>query len=192
MKTRYILLSVLSLALSQCNPPAPEGIEKLKREMHDRKLKRVTAGAIQENALNFGITLTDSIEHKFYASLERQPKATSCAPIFEQISKEQSSELLATVIRLPFWKTDTNQLDPKLKDLFLAYKYSNDHNQQLETNVQKLADTAFWISKPIVLKNNNCLKCHQFPLNTTVGIYAIRLTRQQVVRHIDIKTLKPK
>ncbi len=185
--------------VNSCTPPAPEGINKLKEEMHDRKLKRVTAGAVQENAQNFGTTLADTIDNKFTAEAAKLATNESCPDLFDRIATKQAKNLQAKVLRLPFGKTDTTLLDSKLKDLYLAYQYSYQQGQLLESNVQKLSDTAFWVSKAISIKAQTCLRCHSsgpdakpLKLGSTIGIYAIRLTRQQVIRHIDIKSLKPK
>lgn len=196
-------VSLVALCLAglihSCTPPAPEGINKLKEEMHDRKLKRVTAGAVQENAQNFGTTLADTIDNKFTAEAARLEANESCKNLFDRIATKQATNLQAKVLRLPFGKTDTTLLDPKLKDLYEAYQYSYQQGQILESNVQKLSDTAFWVSKAISINAQTCLRCHTsgpdakpLKLGSTIGIYAVRLTRQQVIRHIDIKTLKPK
>lgn len=158
--------------------------------MQDRKIKRVTPGAVQEHALLFGKTLNDTVSSKFQIAVFGT-KTGSCTPVFERIATEQASELKARIRRFAFSYADSNSLEPKLKDLFLAYKYSAQHNQPLEANVQKLADTAFYTSTPILVQQN-CSGCHKEPAGSAIGIMVTQLTKKEIIRHIDIKALKPK
>lgn len=192
-----VIPTVVAVMLAACSTPQPEGVQQMREEMYDRRLKRVTAGAAQEFSQKFGSTLADSIDAAFTAEIERGTASTSCQPVFAKVSAYMAKEMKATVLRLPFWKTDTAALpDHKLADLYSAYQYSHANAQPLEANVQKLSDTAFWVTKPITLNSTKCLSCHnelnQKPLKVgnALGIYAIRISKAEVIKHIDIKELK--
>lgn len=191
-----VVAGTLVLSMSSCQTPQPEGVDKLREEMNDRKLKRVTSGMVQEYGLRFGSTVADSIQSHFVHAVAQLPSGASCIPVFDTVASFQAQELKAKVMRLPFWKTDTTTLpDAKLRDLYAAYQYSANEGQALEANVQKLADTAFWITSPVIAVNQ-CMRCHQdvngkaIKAGDAIGVYALKITRQEIIRHVDIKDLK--
>ena len=161
----------------------------VKEELRSRKPIHLTQNQIDQRAYELADTLLLKSETEFSALLKASHDS-SCVPAFQRFAKSLNLKYSATLTRIPFEQTRLKTISSeKEREVLDACFYNRENKQRIDPNLQKDGDKEFIYTKALVVKDQQCVRCHsasktsnlQANLRDTLGIWSLRLTKKQVV-----------
>jgi hypothetical protein len=170
MKNLKFLLIFATLCFA-CNPDKID-TRRVKKEIEDRKIKKIPEGEIISTADSTGNAIVEALQKIISKRLDSAltkgnlEGAIPFCVLSNYPEKSQIEQSLhATISRTSFpdrLMNPKNAPDELQKQLLEAYSYNLEKNLSLFSNVQVLPkEIAFF--KPIFLTEKQCLKCHGTP-----------------------------
>lgn len=164
---RVIIASVwISFMVSACDTGTKIDSKKVAEEMRSRKIMHLNQAQITEAAFQEGKTLTDWLDNR----LVRQLQVADSADIVQWASHCTTKALSADSLQKAYsvsiqrvaLRTDAKRLqgNDKALQVWDAYRYNAENKLPMEPNVQRDGTTALLYSRPILLSQATCLKCH--------------------------------
>lgn len=168
LKSRFFV--ALLACLFACGP-SPDGQinrEKVKEEIENRELKRISEAEIIAGAYTAGNLLANAADKGLAKKMEKAIMTHGAPASLQYCSLEDIKALDsllnvygANMKRVSFLKKNSpGILSETEAGLLEAYRYEAENNGKLNPNVQPLENGDLLYSAPILLNNNVCLQCH--------------------------------
>ncbi len=172
MKIKLIVIIFISLAAS-CTSPERLDTSALKSTMEGYKIKRISAAQILAQANYLGDTLSKSLTKMYLLDKNIQLSGNK---LIDSLNNQYKFD-----IRLLTEKDvlGNNVLYQKEKEVLEAYMEAHKQGIPLETNIQKIGDSLFIYSAPILdsdSKKNNDLK-----------IWSIIMRKNEVIKNSNFQ-----
>ncbi len=159
---------VVFLSVVSCNPRPVENQQEIIKEIESREIRRVTRAAIMEEALKQGDLISNISQQKLSETLASAiqtggiPKAVekcmvSGYPLIDSLSNAYEVEIRRVSLK-PRNPIDT--LDSVERDILEAYEYAQQNSLELVPNVEEISKDVILYTKPIMITNPLCLRCH--------------------------------
>jgi len=216
MYFKLLRYSILFLVLaSACIPRERVDQSALREEMKDREVKAASEGEIMAAAQAQGRFIADASQRALAAELGRAFGESGAAgaieycnlkaiPLIDSLSRAYQAQIRRTTLKA---RNPDNKPTEVEAEILEAYQFSSGQGQTVEDNIQTLDGDEILYTKPIVIGNELCLKCHGvagkdisqetqdilkrlYPNDEAVGysmgdlrgMWSIRLSKKQVVR----------
>jgi hypothetical protein len=196
MRYWYLFCAVLLWA---CNDK-PADVSKVKDEMADRQILRVTPGQLSALVYKKGAKFSQIVENLLNAQLLTAIDGSICNERNIAQLDTLQKKYMVKIERHSIEESKKNQAEWSIVD---AYLYNTENKLALEDNIQRLGDTAYLFTRPIVLKQKECLRCHgdqksdDLPIdlshkkaNEFIGVWSIVFNKKELIKSLQLKELK--
>jgi hypothetical protein len=190
------MLGVLMMAImatAGCHEKASIDGERLRQEMNDRVLKRITPGELTNAANSYGSRICAVLDTGISRGLARAAADTAtCRPYFAHLADSLGRYYQVGIARLGYQRDTASLagLDPKEREVYMSYRYEAEAGRQPGANLQRSGDTVLFYTQPIMLNRAKCGGCHKVAGNgaaPAMGIYNIRFSKRQLIRNYNFK-----
>lgn len=193
MKPYTLLIPLLLLLISACNPERVKYTRELKQEMADKKIKRITNVDLVETVDNFGERITTVIQKELAAQLQNTTNPA------EQIKLCQLQNLPRTnaiadrygidIRLLSATDVSAKSLSAKEREVLDAYLYNAEKKLPQISNIQKINDTLYIYNAAVPTDNIICQTCFGGQ-KTPMAVWRLAFPKREIVRRM--KTTKKK
>lgn len=175
--SRYAFFLLCVAFAPACVPKERVDQDAVKEEMADREVKIVNEGEILAAAQTAGRQIAEASQNALAGELAKAfgkggaPAAIEycnlkAIPLIDSLSQVYG----AKIRRVSFKTRNPNDKPSKIEEEILeAYHYSATQGQEIGDNIQRLNEDEILYSKPIVIQNELCLKCHGAPDKDVTG-----------------------
>ena len=201
--TIYLLITFYLLS---CNFQRPD-TTGYQEEFKDREVRRVTDGQLTDFAIKKGKLIIDSLESELSIKLSSLSNSKDL-PTSTFICDENL--LLFKEFVETNYKFEVNRKSiydsskqEKEAEVIEAYEYNSQNKLPLEDNLQKIDDKQLLYTRPIILTNPQCIKCHgkknqgHIKLlmfnqkdSTLFGVWSLVMSKKELIKRIKIKDLR--
>jgi hypothetical protein len=167
MKTHKFLFLIFALFVA-CNPDKVD-TRKVKEELKNQKIKKISEGEILGQAESEGIKITDSLQKLISSKLDSalakgdvENAIPFCILGNYSLVKRLEKTYNASITRTTFadkLRNEKNAPDTHQKEILDAYLYNIEKGLPFFIDVQA-KDKEIGFNAPIILTENNCLRCH--------------------------------
>jgi cytochrome c553 len=169
LSRRYFLM-VLCLLLA-CGPAERvDNAKAVKQEIEARKIRKISPAQINEVSLAWGrhnaALLNTGLEKLLFVKVRELPlqeAAAFCNPKSISIADSLAKLYEMEVKRLSLRGQPAENMSPKEKEMWDAYRYNLEQKLPIEENVQKMGDSLMLYTTGILISSATCLKCHGIP-----------------------------
>ncbi|GAA4407157.1 hypothetical protein GCM10023187_27400 [Nibrella viscosa] len=187
---RCILPLALLVLIASCNTDRIQYTDKLKQEMADKKVKRVTAVQMNEAVNEWGEQIARVVQNELSSKLQ-QTMATRAAAEVCQLQNLPKTQAIATkygarISLLGAADIKNSNLAAKEREVLDAYLYNVENKLPQTSNIQRIGDTLFVYNAPIPTENPICRQCFAGQTQP-LAVWRIAFPKREVVRHITIK-----
>jgi len=169
IKLLTVIAFALNMGLFSCNPKRIDTAE-LADEMKDRRVRKISQAKIVETAQKKGGLAVSAIDKAFRNKIEKELSGAQpdSAYKFCNISKFSATDSLGYILTASIIRHGrTLRTVPEEEKSFTfqvldAYHYNAENKLSSEDNVQNIGETVILFTRPIVLKEKICFKCHGF------------------------------
>lgn len=188
---RRLLSAILPLLLSSilaCNPERLQHSDKLKQQMADMKIKRVTDADLTEAVNSWGEQIVAIAQQEATAKLA---SATDPAGVcsLRDLPKTQAlaKRYGMTISLLGAVDVQNPKLSKKERDVLDAYAYNAEKSLPQTSNIQRIADTLFVYNDAVPAANAICQQC--FGQKQPLAVWRLAFPKREVIRHFNAKKL---
>lgn len=211
----FFTILLISL-LAACDPGSQRPIDReaLREEMRNREPKKLSEAQITAEAFRQGKMAAEAMQARLFAKLQNAMKeggipaaieycSLQALPSTDSLASEYGLGIRRTSLRL---RNPANKPDELERQLLEAYQYNKENQLPLEENVQRIGETHFLYTQPILIHQPLCLSCHGkageeiaaeslqlldslypndrargYQMGDFRGIWSIRLSRKELV-----------
>jgi hypothetical protein len=170
MSSRLSVPISILIFLTACSNPVNDRVgnpEKIKEELEARKIKRITPAEITTTAEKWGKSNTEALQKNLNqvlgAELEKGallPASELCNPDYLPVTDSLRKNYNTQVKWFSLNRKNKNLLHPKEQEILDAYQYNIEKKLPIASNLQKMTDTLFLYTTPVLLSEDLCLRCH--------------------------------
>ncbi|GAA4468791.1 hypothetical protein GCM10023189_54710 [Nibrella saemangeumensis] len=187
---RCITLFTLLTLLAACNTDRIQYSDKLKQEMADKKVKRVTAVQMNEAVDEWGQQIANVAQTELTAKLKQAGTTAQPAELcqLQTLPKTQAiAKKYGVTVRLLGAADVNNQaLAAKEREVLDAYLYNAENKLPQTSNIQRIGDTLFVYNAPVPAENPICQQCFTGQAQP-LAVWRIAFPKKEVIRHISTK-----
>lgn len=167
---RFLLLfSLIFISLAwSCTSDKRVDNDAVREELRNREIKKVTEAEIVSKVHEIGNSIALSTKKTLGKNLKNALQNggvenaisfcnTAAMPIVDSLSKSLGAEIRRVSLKARNPNDLPNDLEKKLLE---AYEYQLKDSLSLTANVQPVDDDQYLFTKPILIDNELCLKCH--------------------------------
>lgn len=177
----------LLVTLFACNPERLQHTNELKREIADKKIKRITNVDLVETVNNFGERITRTIQTELATQLEKTDNPAERAQLcqLQNLPRTKAiAERYGIGIRLlGAADVQDKSLNQKEREVLDAYLYNAEQKLPQISNIQKIGDTLFIYNAAVPTSNVICQACfggQKIPL----AVWRLSFPKREVVRRM--------
>ena len=165
-KAVFPVMLWVALAVAGCQPERDpnRNVEKIKEEIRDKKIKRLTDAQIVQAAYDRGKKIGEMVREKAQLGADRCGQPVT-------VSLEKPYNLIAESIQLLCGPLDS--FTEKEKMVWDAYQHNANNDLPMEENIQKISDEQLVYTYPVSFGEGNEPKW---------GILRIVLSKKEVIR----------
>lgn len=187
---RLALLASLFLSfLFSCNPERLQHSDKLKQQMADMKIKRVTDADLSEAVNSWGEQIVTIAQQEATAKIA---SATDPAGVcsLRDLPKTQAlaKRYGMTISLLGAADVQNPKLSKKERDVLDAYAYNAEKSLPQTSNIQRIADTLFVYNDAVPTANAICRQCFGTQ-KQPLAVWRLAFPKREVIRHFNAKKL---
>jgi hypothetical protein len=169
MFTRLIISIILLSFFAACNKTISKEEQKaINEELASRKIRRITDAQIYDAAMKMGDSIASTSQKKLGMTLMHEVKNNGLAkaleycninayPLVDSLSEYFDADIKRASLRSRNPNDQPNEMEKQLLD---AYQYNLEQGLELTAGVQKIDESSYLYTKPILLNNGLCLQCH--------------------------------
>lgn len=183
---RCLLFLAVVLATFACNPDRIQYTDKLKQEMADKKVKRLTNADLTEAVNSWGEQIIAIAEQEATSKLAKGDGEAVCD--LQDLPKTQAlaERYGMTISLLSAVDVQNQKLAQKEREVLDAYLYNAEKNLPQSSNIQRIGDTLFVYNAAVPTENalvQTCFGKQKQPL----AIWRLAFPKQEVIRHMKPK-----
>ncbi|MDN5212859.1 hypothetical protein QQ020_12410 [Fulvivirgaceae bacterium BMA12] len=206
-----ILMFLLLFGLTGCNTEGNKAVdrEKIKQEMSDRQIKRVSEPALMEAAFQTGEKLVSAAEGVLLEKLKNFSENNQLDSVVDQVGHQDYEKLIAALIdslnheaghRISLIGLGLEKIHPDTsvieKQLLDAYQYNVEHDIPLEDNIQKSGTGYLLFTRAITSEMNICSLILAKNISSDdpdklsgqqvgfCGIWSIKLSKKDIIKSL--------
>lgn len=176
-------LTLLSVSfLYSCGQIKRVDTAEVKKHINDYKIVKVDNATINLQAEKFGRGVVDSV----YKVLISSPSLCQLSEISLVDSLQKNSRVEISLRTPQDLKSTSDMLYPQERSILEAYQYSFENNLRMGDNLQRIADTLFIYTKPLLTQETNissCLEKHTSPFQVVI----MRMTKADIIKSLPKK-----
>ncbi|RYF63748.1 MAG: hypothetical protein EOO39_27965 [Cytophagaceae bacterium] len=179
-----LLLSFIVLA---CNPERLQYTDKLKQEMADKKVRRLTNADLTEAVDSWGQQIVAIAEQEATAKLAKGDAPTSICDLAD-LPKTQAlaTRYGMTISLLGAADVQNAKLAQKEREVLDAYVYNAEKNLPQSSNIQRIGDTLFVYNAAVPIENALSKTCFG-QQKQQLAVWRLAFPKQEVIRHMKPK-----
>ncbi len=210
---RKFIYSLMALVLASCSIDQNNvDREKIRQEMNDREIKKLSDADIQEAAYNLGEQIVAGAQqvvldklNPMYSKASKDSTAGSgwvilppCSAFNDYLLRDFNDSIHHDVTLVSDYQFDlTGDIAEKSRRLLEAYAYNDENGLPLESNVQKLEPDFILFTKPITKNELSCTPCmREINDNDTInipipadsvgfcGMWLVKITKKELIKSI--------
>ncbi len=178
----------LSLVLTACNPERVQYTDKLKQEMADMKIKRITNADMVQTVDNFGERISTVIQKELATELQKASTPGQRSQFCQLQNLPRTTAIVKrygiTINLLGATDVQNKSLDPKEREVLDAYLYNAEEKQPQISNIQKINDTLFVYNAAVPADNIICQACFG-EQKTPLAVWRLAFPKREVVRRMN-------
>lgn len=173
MSRHLVLISTITLGffIISCKPDKRVDQEEVKKELKEREIRKISEAEIFAAAQKWGDTITAKSQKVLASNLKKaiQEGGSTHAIQFCNIHAIPLLDSIENAFDVNVRRVSLNVRNPKDKPdsleriILEAYHYNQEHEEPLESNIQKVDASSVLYTKPITINNGMCLSCHGEP-----------------------------
>ncbi|MBO0950043.1 hypothetical protein [Fibrella forsythiae] len=185
--SRSLQIVCISLTLLACNPDRIQYTDKLKQEMADKKVRRLTNADLTEAVDSWGQQIVAIAEKEAAGKLAKGEAPTGICTL-EDLPKTQALAARYGMIISLLGAADVQntKLAQKEREVLDAYVYNAEKKLPQSSNIQRIGDTLFVYNAAVPADNvlsQTCFGQHKQPL----AVWRLAFPKQEVIRHMKPK-----
>lgn len=184
---RYPLLFATVLATLACNPDRIQYTDKLKQEMADKKVRRLTNADLNEAVDRWGEQIVAIAEKE---AAEKLAKGEAAAGIcnLDDLPKTQAlaQRYGMTISLLGAADVQNPKLAQKEREVLDAYVYNAEKKLPQSSNIQRIGDTLFVYNAAVPAENALRQTCFGKE-KEQLAVWRLAFPKQEVIRHMNPK-----
>ncbi|MBO0934471.1 hypothetical protein [Fibrella aquatilis] len=196
MLRTLLLSSVLPFLLSSifsCNSERLQQSDKLKQQMADMRIKRVTDADLSEAVNSWGeqiVAIAEKEAATKLASLKDKNVTKEAACDIRNLPKTQAvaRRYGMTISLLTAADVQNLTLAKKEREVLDAYAYNAENNQPQTSNIQRVGDTLFVYNNAVPANSAFCQQCFG-DQKTPLAVWRLAFPKREVIRHFNAKKL---
>ncbi|MBO0937667.1 hypothetical protein J2I47_14005 [Fibrella sp. HMF5335] len=183
-----VLLFLLSSVIS-CNPERLQHSDKLKQQMADMKIKRVTDADLSEAVNSWGEQLVTIAQQEASAKLASTTDPAGVCNL-RDLPKTQAlaKRYGMTISLLSAADVQNPALSKKEREVLDAYAYNAENKLAQTSNIQRIADTLFVYNAAVPATNALCQQCFG-KQKQPLAVWRLAFPKREVIRHFNAKKL---
>ena len=183
---RYFVLLVITLVPFACNPDRIQYTDKLKQEMADKKVKRLTNADLNEAVNSWGEQIVAIAEQEATANLAKGKIASICD--LQDLPKTQAlaRRYGMTISLLGAVDVQNPRLAQKEREVLDAYLYNAEKNLPQSSNIQRIGDTLFVYNAAVPAGNALRQTCFG-KQKQSLAVWRLAFPKLEVIRHMKPK-----
>ncbi len=172
----------LVLVLLSCRQIKRVDTAEVKKHINDYKIVKVDNATINLQAEKFGRGVIDSV----YRELISSPSICKLSelPLVDSLQKNSRVQISLRTLGQPQIASDT--LYPQEKSILEAYQYSFENKLRMDDNLQRIVDTLFIYTRPVLTQKT--------PLSSCLGnrdaafqVLVMRMTKADIIKSLPKK-----
>lgn len=188
---RYSLAFATAFTLFACNPDRINYTDRLKQEMADKKVRRVTSADLNEAVDSWGqqiVAIAEKEATEKLATLKNEARTKETVCDLQQLPKTQAlaKRYGLTISLLGAADVENPKLAQKEREVLDAYLYNAQNRLPQSSNIQRIGDTLYVYNAAVPVSNALCQVCFG-DQKEPLAVWRLAFPKQEIVRH-----LKPK
>lgn len=189
---RVILSAIFPFLLStlfSCNPERLKQSDKLKQQMADMTVKRVTDADLTEAVNSWGEQIVAIAQQEATVKLALATDAAGVCSL-RDLPKTQAiaKRYGMTISLLSAADVQNQQLSKKEREVLDAYAYNAENKLAQTSNIQRIADTLFVYNDAVPAANAICQQCFGTQ-KQPLAVWRLAFPKREVIRHFNAKKL---
>ncbi|MFN3784720.1 MAG: hypothetical protein ACK4R6_12450 [Spirosomataceae bacterium] len=176
------IILLLALLFSGCGQVKRVDTAEVKKHINDYKIVKVDNATINLQAEKFGRGVVDSVYRELISSLAICQLAD--LPLVDSLQKNSRVQISLRTVGQPQSASDT--LYPQEKSILEAYQYSFENKLRMDDNLQRIVDTLFIYTRPVLTQKT--------PLSPCLGnkdaafqVLVMRMTKADIIKSLPKK-----
>ena len=188
---RHSLLLAIALITFACDPERIQYTDKLKQEMADKKVKRLTNADLNEAVNSWGEQIVAIAEQEATAKLAKGNAAAGICNL-QDLPRTQAlaKRYGMTVSLLGAADVQNPKLAQKEREVLDAYLYNAEKNLPQSSNIQRIGDTLFVYNAAVTAGNALRQTCFG-KQEQSLAVWRLAFPKQEVIRHMKPKKNRP-
>lgn len=187
---RFLPASLLFFSLLfSCNPERLQQSDKLKQQIADMKIKRVTDADLTEAVNSWGEQIVAIAQQEATAKLSSTNDPAGVCSLRDLPRTQALAKRYGMAISLLGAADVQNlKLSKKEREVLDAYAYNAEKSLPQTSNIQRIADTLFVYNDAVPAANAICRQCfggQPQPL----AVWRLAFPKREVIRHFNAKKL---
>ncbi|TAE29400.1 MAG: hypothetical protein EAZ91_12695 [Cytophagales bacterium] len=180
---------LLSLSLLSCADRI-EQTDKLRQEMADKKIKRITNAELNETVNAWGEQMVAVMQSELTARLKTGVAPDSLCQL-RQVPKTRAlaERYAVTVDLLGPQDVQNPRFSAKEREVLDAYLYNAENKLPQQSNIQRIADTLYVYNAAIPLDNPICKACFG-DQKQPLAVWRLAFTKREIIRRMTAKKKK--
>jgi hypothetical protein len=178
----------LSLVLNACNPERVQYTDKLKQEMADMKIKRITNADMVQTVDNFGERISTVIQKELATELQKATTPGQRSQLCQLQSLPRTAAIAKrysiTISLLGAADVQNKSLNQKEREVLDAYLYNAEQKQPQISNIQKINDTLFVYNAAVPSDNIICQACFG-EQKTPLAVWRLAFPKREIIRRMN-------
>lgn len=184
---RYTVLLAILFSIIACNPDRIQYTDKLKQEMADKKVKRLTNADLTEAVDSWGAQIVAIAEQEAAAKMATGVAPASICDLHDLPKTQALAERYGMTISL-LGATDVQnpKLAQKEREVLDAYLYNAEKNLPQSSNIQRIGDTLFVYNAAVPVGNALTQTCFGSQ-KQAMAVWRLAFPKNEIIRHIKPK-----
>ncbi len=185
---RPLILSLCcSLTFLACNPDRIQYTDKLKQEMADKKVRRLTTADLTEAVDSWGGQIVAIAEKEAAAKLAKGDAPADVCDLQDLPKTQALAERYGmTISLLGAADVQNPKLAQKEREVLDAYLYNAEKNLPQISNIQRIGDTLFVYNAAVPAGNALTQTCFGSQ-KQAIAVWRLAFPKQEVIRHMKPK-----
>lgn len=179
--------------LQACNPERVQYTDKLKQEMADKKIKRITNADMVETVDKFGERISTVVQKELTTQLQKTSSPAERAKLCQlqnlPRTKAIAERYALNIQLLGAADVQNKSLNAKEREILDAYLYNAEQKQPQISNIQKISDTLFIYNAAVPTDNVICQVCFG-EQKTPLAVWRLAFSKREVIRRMSSTTKK--
>ncbi|MFN3587843.1 MAG: hypothetical protein ACK4UP_00575 [Spirosomataceae bacterium] len=177
----FLFFLLIGILLS-CGQVKRVDTAEVKKHINDYKIVKVDNATINLQAEKFGRGVVDSV----YRILISNPTICQLSEIALVDSLQKNSRIHISLRTSQQLQNTSDTLYPQERSILEAYQYSFENKLRMDDNLQRIVDTLFIYTRPVLTEKTRISSCLE---NSDAGFHVLvmRMTKADIIKSLPKK-----